>query len=196
GLELLRDISQKIGLKVITEVMSPDAVELIYRYTDIIQIGARNMQNYPLLEEIGRLDKPCLLKRGLAATVEEWLLSAEYIMGKGNHQVILCERGIRTFETSTRNTLDLSAVPMVKRLSHLPVVCDPSHATGKWYLVAPMAMASVAAGADGLLIEVHPDPDHAMSDGPQSLTLENFSMLMKQLMPLAELMGRQIKRGQ
>ena len=196
GLELLKDIGQKTGLKVITEVMSLDAVELVYRYADIIQIGARNMQNYPLLEEIGRFDKPCLLKRGLAATVEEWLLSAEYIMGKGNHQVILCERCIRTFETSTRNTLDLSAVPMVKRLSHLPVVCDPSHATGKWYLVAPMAMASVAAGADGLLIEVHPDPDHAMSDGPQSLTLENFSMLMKQLVPLAGLLGRQIKGGQ
>jgi 3-deoxy-7-phosphoheptulonate synthase len=196
GLELLQNVGQKVGLKVVTEVMGPEALELIYRYTDIIQIGARNMQNYPLLEEVGRLDKPCLLKRGLSATIEEWLLSAEYIMGKGNKQVILCERGIRTFETYTRNTLDLSAIPIVKRLSHLPVICDPSHGTGKWYLVAPMSLAAVAAGADGLMIEVHPDPDHAMSDGPQSLTTKNFSLLMKQLIPLAELLGRGIKQRQ
>lgn len=192
GLKILADIGAETGLKVITEVMAPEQVELVARYADILQIGTRNMQNYQLLEEVGRIDKPCLLKRGMSATIEEWLLSAEYIMVKGNQQIILCERGIRTFETTTRNTLDLSSIPAVKRMSHLPVICDPSHATGKWYLVPPMAMAALGAGADGLLIEVHPDPDHALSDGAQSLTLENFSALMERLAPLAALLGKSI----
>ncbi|HHT9118491.1 MAG TPA: 3-deoxy-7-phosphoheptulonate synthase [Candidatus Hypogeohydataceae bacterium YC38] len=192
GLEMLAEVGAQTNLKVVTEVMTPADVELVYRYADILQIGTRNMQNYQLLEELGKIDKPCLLKRGMSATIEEWLLSAEYIMGKGNKEVILCERGIRTFEVATRNTLDLSAIPMVKRLSHLPVVCDPSHATGKWYLVPHMALAALAAGADGLLIEVHPDPDHALSDGAQSLTIENFSSLMKKMVCMAELLGRKI----
>jgi len=150
--------------------------------------GVHRQDPVPLLEEVGRIDKPCVLKRGMSATIEEWLLSAEYIMGKGNKQVILCERGIRTFETATRNTLDLSSIPVVKKISHLPIICDPSHATGKWYLVPPMTFAALGAGADGLLIEVHPDPDHALSDGAQSLTLENFSALMKKITPLVNLL--------
>lgn len=192
GLKILADIGAETGLKVITEVMAPEQVGLVARYADILQIGTRNMQNYQLLEEVGQINKPCLLKRGMSATIEEWLLSAEYIMGKGNKEIILCERGIRTFETATRNTLDLSSIPVVKRMSHLPVICDPSHATGKWYLVPPMALAALGAGVDGLLIEVHPDPDHALSDGAQSLTLENFSVLMERLAPMASLLGRNI----
>ncbi|MFQ5957711.1 MAG: 3-deoxy-7-phosphoheptulonate synthase [Candidatus Brocadiales bacterium] len=190
GLKILSDVGAETGLKVVTEVMTPGDVELVAHYSDILQIGTRNMQNYQLLEEVGRTNKPCVLKRGMSATIEEWLLSAEYIMGKGNKQVILCERGIRTFETATRNTLDLSSIPMVNRISHLPIICDPSHATGKWYLVPPMALAALGAGADGLLIEVHPDPDHAMSDGAQSLTLENFSSLMARIVSLVDLLNR------
>ncbi|MFQ5862077.1 MAG: 3-deoxy-7-phosphoheptulonate synthase [Candidatus Brocadiales bacterium] len=192
GLKILADVGVETGLKVVTEVMTLGHVELVARYADILQIGTRNMQNYQLLEEVGRANKPCVLKRGMSATIEEWLLSAEYIMGKGNKQIILCERGIRTFETATRNTLDLSSIPVVKRMSHLPVICDPSHATGKWYLVPPMAVAALGAGADGLLIEVHPDPDHALSDGAQSLTLENFSTLMEKIVPMVGLLNRNI----
>lgn len=190
GLKILADVGTETGLKVVTEVMTLGDVEVVAQHADILQIGTRNMQNYQLLEEVGRTDKPCVLKRGMSATIEEWLLSAEYIMGKGNKQIILCERGIRTFETATRNTLDLSSIPMTKRMSHLPIICDPSHATGKWYLVPPMSLAALAAGADGLLIEVHPDPDHALSDGAQSLTLENFSTLMEKLVPMADLLNR------
>jgi 3-deoxy-7-phosphoheptulonate synthase len=176
GLKLLETARYETGLPIITEV-----VDLVARYSDILQIGARNMQNFNLLEECGRSGKPCLLKRGFSATIQEWLLASEYILATGNRQLMLCERGIRTFETQTRNTMDVSAIPMVKRLSHLPVIGDPSHGTGKWYLVEPMAMAAVAAGADGLLIEVHPNPDHALSDGPQSLTFSNFDQLMQRV---------------
>ena len=165
-------------------------VDLVARYADILQIGARNVQNFFLLEEVGRVGKPVLLKRGFASTVQDWLLSAEYIISQGNREVILCERGIRTFETATRNTMDLSAIPLVKRLSHLPVVSDPSHGTGKWYLVEPMAMASIAAGADGLLVEVHPNPDRALSDGAESLTFENFRLLMERAKAVSEALGR------
>jgi 3-deoxy-7-phosphoheptulonate synthase len=168
GLNLLGEGKQLTGLPIITEVMEPGQVQLVAETADILQIGARNMQNFPLLKEIGRVDKPTMLKRGLSATIEEWLMAAEYIMHAGNSNVILCERGIRTFETATRNTLDLSAIPVVKRLSHLPVIADPSHGTGHRYLVEPMALAAAAAGADGLLLEVHPEPDTALSDGPQS----------------------------
>ena len=181
GLELLAEAREETGLPIITEVMEPGDVELVANYSDILQIGARNMQNFPLLKEVGRVSRPVLLKRGISGTIEEWLMAAEYVMSSGNFDVILCERGIRTFETAARNTLDLSAVPIVKRLSHLPVIADPSHGTGKWYLVKPMALASLAAGADGLLIEVHPTPDTALSDGPQSLTLESFAAMMDAL---------------
>jgi 3-deoxy-7-phosphoheptulonate synthase len=166
-------------------LMTPTDVALVAEYADLLQIGARNMQNYQLLEEVGRSQRPVLLKRGLSATFEEWMLSAEYIMNQGNHNIILCERGIRTFETATRNTLDLNAVALAKKRTHLPIIVDPSHGTGKWYLVAPMALAGLAAGADGLMIEVHPDPDKATSDGPQSLTLENFAALMPKINALA-----------
>ncbi|MDO8690230.1 MAG: N-acetylneuraminate synthase family protein, partial [Dehalococcoidia bacterium] len=176
-------------------VMTPWDIDMVARYADILQIGARNMQNYILLDEVGKVKKPVMLKRGISATIQEWLLSAEYILAQGNRQVILCERGIRTFETYTRNTMDVSAIPLLKRLSHLPVIGDPSHGTGKWYLVAPMALASIAAGADGLMIEVHPNPDHALKDGAQSLTFANFESLMKLLPPVAASVGRQSKRG-
>jgi 3-deoxy-7-phosphoheptulonate synthase len=178
GLKLLATARAETGMPVITEVLTPHDVEVVAEYADILQIGARNMQNFILLEECGRSGKPVMLKRGLSATIQEWLLSSEYILATGNRQVILCERGIRTFETATRNTMDVSAIPLVKRLSHLPILGDPSHGTGKWYLVEPMGLAAVAAGADGLIIEVHPNPDHALSDGPQSLTFDNFSALM------------------
>jgi 3-deoxy-7-phosphoheptulonate synthase len=178
GLRLLDKARRETGLKIITEVMTSEDVSLVEEYTDILQVGARNVQNYRLLDTVGAASKPVLLKRGFSTTFEEWLLSAEYILAAGNPQVILCERGIRTFESYTRNTLDLSAVPVIKRLSHLPIVIDPSHSTGKWHLVTPMALAAVAAGAHGLLIEVHPNPDRALSDGPQSLTFENFQKLM------------------
>jgi 3-deoxy-7-phosphoheptulonate synthase len=181
GLKLLQLAKQETGLPIITEVMATADVETVAKYADILQIGARNMQNYNLLDEVGTIGKPVMVKRGLSASYEEWLLAAEYVMAGGNQEVILCERGVRGFETFTRFTLDVAAVPVIKRLSHLPIVCDPSHSTGKWYLVTPVALASVAAGAHGLLIEVHPNPDVAKCDGPQSLTFENFGMLMEQV---------------
>ena len=181
GLKILATARQETGLPIITEVMSPRDVDLVYRYADILQIGARNMQNYSLLDEVGKVDKPVMVKRGLSGTYEDLLLAAEYVMAGGNSQVILCERGIRTFETFTRNTLDINAIPSIHRLSHLPIVADPSHGTGKWYLVTPIAMAAAAAGADGLIVEVHPNPDMAKSDGAQSLTFENFASLMAQV---------------
>lgn len=192
GLRYLADAREKTGLPIVTEIMDPRDLDVMVRYADIIQIGARNMQNFRLLLEVGSVNRPVLLKRGLSSTIKEWLMSAEYIMSKGNHQVILCERGIRTFETATRNTLDLSAVPVLKQLTHLPVVVDPSHGVGKWDLVAPMTKAAVAAGADGILIEVHPNPEEAMSDGEQSLTPDAFKKLMGELRPIAEAVGREI----
>ncbi len=188
ALKLMAKARSETGLPIVTEVMTPTDVALVAEYADLLQIGARNMQNYQLLEEVGRSQRPVLLKRGLSATFEEWMLSAEYIMNQGNHNVILCERGIRTFETATRNTLDLNAVALAKKRTHLPIIVDPSHGTGKWYLVAPLALAGLAAGADGLMIEVHPDPDKATSDGPQSLTLENFATLMPKINALASVL--------
>jgi len=185
GLKLLQLAKQETGLPIITEVMATADVETVAKYADILQIGARNMQNYNLLDEVGLIGKPVMVKRGLAASYEEGLLAAEYVMAGGNEQVILCERGVRGFETFTRFTLDVAAVPVIKRLSHLPIVADPSHSTGKWYLVTPVALASVAAGAHGLLIEVHPNPDQAKCDGPQSLTFENFDILMEQVNAIA-----------
>lgn len=190
GLKLLKRASDETGMPVITEVLTPRDVELVAHYADILQIGARNMQNYILLEECGRSGKPVMVKRGLSGTVQEWLLAAEYVMSQGCRQVMLCERGIRTFETATRNTMDVSAIPLVKRLSHLPVIADPSHGTGHWYLVEPLAMASIAAGADGLIIEVHPNPDHALSDGAQSLTFASFQRMMAKSSAVAEAIGR------
>jgi 3-deoxy-7-phosphoheptulonate synthase len=181
GLELLNIARQETGLPIITEVMAPGDVDTVARRSDILQIGARNMQNYSLLDAVGELDQPVMVKRGLSATYEEWLLAAEYVMAGGNTKVMLCERGIRGFETLTRFTLDVAAIPVIKRLSHLPIIADPSHSTGKWYLVTPVALAAIAAGAHGLLIEVHPNPDIAKCDGPQSLTFENFSLLMEQV---------------
>ena len=192
GLELLKKARESTGLPIVTELMSPYDIETFVENVDVIQIGARNMQNFDLLKELGKTDKPILLKRGLSATIEEWLMSAEYIMAGGNENVILCERGIRTFETYTRNTLDLSAVPAVKKLSHLPVVIDPSHATGKYWLVEPLAKAAVAVGADGLIIEVHNDPANALCDGPQSIKPKKFAKLMEELKVIAEAVGREI----
>lgn len=190
GLKILAEAREETGLAVVTEVTDPRNVELVSAYADILQVGARNMQNFHLLREVGQCRKPVLLKRGLSATIEEWLMAAEYVMSGGNYQVILCERGIRTFETYTRNTLDLAAVPIVKHLSHLPVIVDPSHGTGKWRWVGPMSRAAIAAGADGLIIEVHPNPSEALSDGPQSLTPERFTDLMADLRAIAGTMGR------
>ncbi len=195
GLKLLNLAKQETGLPIITEVMATDDVETVAKYADILQIGARNMQNYNLLDEVGLVGKPVMVKRGLAASYEEWLLAAEYVMAGGNEEVILCERGVRGFETFTRFTLDVAAVPVIKRLSHLPIVCDPSHSTGKWYLVTPVALASVAAGAHGLLIEVHPNPDVAKCDGPQSLTFENFDMLMDQVNAVASVRKDPVTTG-
>lgn len=192
GLRYLAEARQKTGLPIVTEIMDPRDISAIVEYADIIQIGARNMQNFRLLLEVGETRKPVLLKRGLSSTIKEWLMSAEYIMSRGNHNVMLCERGIRTFETATRNTLDLSAVPVLKQLTHLPVVVDPSHGAGRRDLVAPMARAAVAAGADALIIEVHSNPEEAMSDGEQSLTPEQFRKLMKELKPVAAAVGRSI----
>lgn len=192
GLQMLREAADRNGLVVVSEVMDLTQIPLVAEYSDILQVGARNMQNFNLLRELGRQRRPVLLKRGISATIEELLLSAEYIMAGGNYDVILCERGIRTFETYTRNTMDISAIPVVKKLSHLPMVADPSHGTGRRDKVVPMARAAVAAGADGLLIEVHPDPDRALSDGAQSLRLEQFEDLMRQLRMIAPAVGRSI----
>jgi 3-deoxy-7-phosphoheptulonate synthase len=192
GLKYLAEARKKTGLPVITEIMDPRDMEIVSKYTDIIQIGTRNMQNFRLLLEVGTSSKPVLLKRGLSATIKEWLMAAEYVMSKGNQNLILCERGIRTFETATRNTLDISAVPVLKKLTHLPVVVDPSHGVGKWDLVSPMAKAAVAAGADGLIIEVHINPEEALSDGEQSLRPNDFKKLMRELRPVAAAVGRNI----
>jgi 3-deoxy-7-phosphoheptulonate synthase len=192
GLELLRKAADKNGLLVVSEVMDPSQVEMMVPYVDVMQVGARNMQNYHLLRALGEISKPVLLKRGMSATIEELLLSAEYIMSGGNYNVILCERGIRTFDTYMRNTMDIAAIPVIKQLSHLPVVADPSHGTGRRDKVAPMARAAVAAGADGLLIEVHPDPERALSDGAQSLYPDQFAQLMDDLRAIATAVGRQI----
>ncbi|MEG6616254.1 3-deoxy-7-phosphoheptulonate synthase [Peptococcaceae bacterium 1198_IL3148] len=191
GLFILQEASHAAGLPVITELLDVRDYEIVYQYADVIQIGSRNMQNYGLLQEVGRSDKPVLLKRGLSATIEEWLLAAEYIMAAGNSQVILCERGIRTFESYTRNTLDINAVAAVKQLSHLPVIVDPSHATGRRELVAPTAKAAVAAGADGLMIEVHPDPGKALSDGQQSLYPDQLARLIKNIRAMEKALKNQ-----
>ncbi len=192
GLRLLAEAREKTGLAVVTEVMEAQDIELICEYADILQIGARNVQNFALLKKIGQTDKPILLKRGMMTTITEFLMSAEYILSEGNPNVILCERGIRTFETSTRNTLDLSAVPVLREKTHLPIIVDPSHGTGYWQYVAPMSYAAIAAGADGLLIEVHPHPEDAMSDGGQSLKPDKFAELMKNLAAFAQAAGRKI----
>ena len=192
GLEFLAEAREKTGLRIVTEVLDPRFLELVAEYADVLQIGARNMQNFFLLREAARAGKPILLKRGPSSTIEEWLLAAEYILAEGNRDVILCERGIRTFENYTRNTLDLTAVPVVKYLSHLPVIVDPSHAIGKWRFVEPMARASIAAGADGLMVEVHPHPEEALCDGPQSLNGDNFNLLMAKLHDVAGVMGRKL----
>lgn len=193
GLSILREASLETGLPVVTEIIDEASLKLALNYVDIVQIGARNMQNFRLLRAVGQTDKPVLLKRGMSATIEEWLMAAEYIMSGGNGNVILCERGIRTFETSTRNTLDLSAVPMVKRLSHLPVIVDPSHATGDRELVLPMSLAAIASGADGLILEMHPEPAKALSDGPQSLTPEGLEKVMTQLQRIVPVVDRGLK---
>ena len=191
GLDLLKIARKETGLPIVTEIMRASHIDM-FENVDIIQVGARNMQNFELLKELGKIDKPILLKRGLSATIEEWLMSAEYIMAGGNGKVILCERGIRTYETFTRNTLDISAIPIIKRLSHLPVVVDPSHAAGKSWLVEPLAMAAVAAGADGLIIEVHNDPPHALSDGAQSLTPEQFDGVAKKVFALKNALNTEV----
>lgn len=191
GLDLLKIARKETGLPIVTEIMRASHIDM-FENVDIIQVGARNMQNFELLKELGKIDKPILLKRGLSATIEEWLMSAEYIMAGGNGKVILCERGIRTYETFTRNTLDISAIPIIKRLSHLPVVVDPSHAAGKSWLVEPLAMAAVAAGADGLIIEVHNDPPHALSDGAQSLTPEQFDGVTKKVFALKNALNTEV----
>src|SRR4030043_1051497 len=192
GLKYLSEAREKTGLPIVTELMDPRDIEIVIRYADVVQIGTRNMQNFSLLLEVGMCDKPILLKRGLSATIKEWLMAAEYVMSKGNQEVILCERGIRTFETATRNTLDLSAVPVLKQLTHLPVIVDPSHGVGKWDLVTPMSKGAVAVGADGLLIEVHTNPEEALSDGEQSLKPDAFKKLMEELKPIAAAIGREI----
>jgi len=192
GLRMLRDAATAHNLKLVSEVMDVSQIDVVARYADILQVGARNMQNFSLLRELGHARKPVLLKRGISATIEEWLLSAEYVLGGGNMDVILCERGIRTFETYTRNTLDISAIPIVKKLSHLPIFVDPSHGTGRRDKVAPMARAAVAAGADGLIIEVHVDPDHALSDGAQTMFPSQFDRLMAELRIIAPAIGRTI----
>ena len=190
GLKLLEIAKKETGLNIVTEIMSTDYIDEFVDRVDVIQVGARNMQNFDLLKQLGKTNKPILLKRGIAATIEEWLMSAEYIMAGGNENVILCERGIRTYETYTRNTLDLSAIPVIKKLSHLPVIVDPSHASGYWYLVEPLAKAAIAVGADGLMIEVHNNPQCALSDGQQSLKPELFDKVMKKVKTLAEIEGK------
>ena len=190
GLRLLKRAKEETGLSIVTEIMSTNYIDEFVRDVDVIQVGARNMQNFDLLKQLGKTNKPILLKRGLSSTIEEWLMSAEYIMAGGNENVILCERGIRTYEGYTRNTLDLSAIPVIKKLSHLPVIVDPSHASGYWYLVEPLAKAAIAAGADGLMVEVHNNPQCALSDGQQSIKPENFEALMKKVKVLAEMEGK------
>ncbi len=192
GLELLKEAREATGLPIVTELMSPSDIDRFVEDVDCIQVGARNMQNFDLLRQLGKINKPVLLKRGLSATIEEWLMSAEYILSGGNEQVILCERGIRTFETYTRNTVDIGAVPVVKRLSHLPVIVDPSHGTGKRWMVSPMARAAVAVGADGVMIEVHNDPQHALCDGQQSITPEQFDEVMADIRVIAAAVGREV----
>jgi 3-deoxy-7-phosphoheptulonate synthase len=192
GLKYLSEVGKKLGLATVSEVMDTRQVELVAKYVDILQIGARNMQNFNLLKEVGMTKKGVILKRGMSSTIKEWLMSAEYILAGGNFNVILCERGIRTFEDYTRNSLDLSSVPSVRQLSHLPIFVDPSHATGKWNLVSPMAKASIAAGADGLLIEVHVRPEEALSDGSQSLIPARFKELMQELKAVAKAVGREL----
>ena len=192
GLRLLAEARTETGMPIITEVLTPHDVELVAKYADILQVGTRNMQNFILLDEVGKVKKPVMLKRGMSATIQEWLLSAEYIISQGNRDVILCERGIRTFETYTRNTMDVSAIPVIKELSHLPIIADPSHGTGRWSLVTPLALASIVAGADGLMIEVHPNPDKALKDGPQSLNFENFEQLTSKLASVATSVGRKV----
>jgi 3-deoxy-7-phosphoheptulonate synthase len=190
GLRLMRDAADRRGLLIVSEVMDATQIPLLTKYSDILQVGARNMQNFNLLREVGKAEKPVLLKRGIAATIEELLLAAEYVMSAGNYHVMLCERGIRTFETATRNTMDVSAIPVVKKLSHLPMIGDPSHGTGRRDMVLPLARAAIAAGADGLLVEVHPDPDHALSDGAQTLTPAQFAEMMQQVRAVAAAVGR------
>jgi len=192
GLELLAEVREEVGLPVVTEVISPADVGLVQQYVDVLQVGARNMQNFSLLQEAGRSKHPVLLKRGMMSTIQELLMSAEYILSNSNYRVILCERGIRTFEPSTRNTLDIGAIPVTKQLSHLPIIIDPSHATGKWDLVSAVSRAAVAAGADGLIVEVHPHPERAMSDGAQSLKPAVFGQLMRELRAVAEAVGRTV----
>ncbi len=192
GLKLLAKARELTGLPIVTEVINPETAELVAEYSDILQIGARNSQNFALLKKVGQLKRPVLLKRGMAMTIQEFLMSAEYILSEGNQQVILCERGIRTFETATRNTLDLSAIPVLRGMTHLPVIADPSHGTGNYHYVAPMAYAAVAAGADGLMIEVHPDPERATSDGPQSLKPSKFTAMMTTLRKFAEAADRKL----
>ena len=192
GLELLKWVSCETGLPIVTEVMDTRKVEQVCAYSDMLQVGSRHMHSYPLLEEVGRTDKPVLLKRGMSATLDEFLFAAEYVLNAGNAQVVLCERGIRTFEPSTRNTLDLNAVPVLKRLTHLPVIVDPSHGTGHWWMVPYMSRGAVAVGADGLLVEVHPEPDAALSDGAQSLKPERFDAMMREVRAVAQAIGRTV----
>lgn len=192
GLKLMAAAREETGLLIVSEAVSSKSLELVAKYADIVQIGARNMQNFSLLQEVGRLKTPVILKRGLSATIEEWLNAAEYIMNEGNYNIVLCERGIRTFETYTRNTLDLSSIPAVKELSHLPIIADPSHGTGRWKMVTPMSRAAIAAGADGIIVEIHPCPKEALSDGPQSLSFETFSGLMEDIHRIAGLLNREV----
>jgi len=190
GLKLLAEAREKFGMPIVTEIMNPRDIELVAQYADILQVGTRNVQNFALLKELGRIDKPILLKRGMMSTIEEWLMSAEYIMSEGNEKVILCERGIRTFETASRNTMDISAIPILKDKTHLPIIADPSHAVGHWKYVIPLARAAVAAGADGIMIEVHPKPEDALSDGIQSLKPNKFAQLMEELPPYIKAAGK------
>ncbi len=192
GLRILSAVGKEVGIATVTEVMDPRDVALVCEYADMLQIGARNMQNFSLLKEVGKARKPVLLKRGISSTIKEWFMSAEYILAQGNFDVILCERGIRTFETETRNTLDINAVPVVKQKSHLPIIIDPSHGTGRWGLVSSIAKAGIAAGADGVVVEVHENPEEAWSDGAQSLKIDNFQQLMKELSAVANAVGREI----
>jgi len=190
GLRLLEQAGKEVGMPICTEIMSVKDIDVVARHADVMQIGTRNAQNFILLEEVGKVGKPVLLKRGLASTIEDWVLAAEYILNTGNPDVILCERGIRTFETATRNTMDINAIALIKQISHLPIIADPSHGTGKWSLVKPVALASIVAGADGVIVEVHPNPDHALSDGAQSLNFDRFRDLMEASRSIAEVVGR------